>query len=121
MQATRLSRLVATIAVAVTLACGPLAFGQPNGQTAPGTNSAKPAADKASERLIYLPFKNLKAIFEKPDGSVFVPYSDYLKLIEQALGTGMRKADQSDYVGGVLGEDRKRCRSGFGDAHRAGA
>ncbi len=101
MQATRLSRLVATIAVAVTLACGPLAFGQPNGQTAPGTNTAKPAADKTSERLIYLPFKNLKAIFEKPDGSVFVPYSDYLKLIEQALGTGMRKADQPP-VGGVI-------------------
>ena len=94
MQATRLSRLVATIAVAVTLACGSMAFGQPNGQTAPGTNTAKPAADKTSERLIYMPFKNLKAVFEKPDGSVFVPYADYLKLIEQAMGTGMRKADQ---------------------------
>ncbi len=101
MQATRLSRLVATIAVAVTLACGPVAFAQPNGPTAPGANTAEPAADKTSERLIYMPFKNLKAIFEKPDGSVFVPYADYLKLIEQALGTGMRKADQPP-VGGVI-------------------
>ena len=101
MQATRLSRLVATIAVAVTLACGPLAFGQPSGQTAPGTNTAKPATDKTSERLIYLPFKSLKAVFEKPDGSVFLPYADYLKLIEQAMGTGLRKADQPP-VGGVI-------------------
>ncbi len=101
MQATRLSRLVATIAVAVTLASDSLAFGQPNDQTPPGTNGAKPAVEKSSERLIYLPFKTLKAVFEKPDGSVFVPYADYLKLIEQAMGTGMRKADQPP-VGGVI-------------------
>ena len=101
MQATRLSRLVATIAVAVTLASSSLVFGQPNDQTPLGTNGAKPAAEKSSERLIYLPFKNLKAVFEKPDGSVFVPYADYLKLIESAMGTGMRKADQPP-VGGVI-------------------
>ena len=43
MQATRLSRLVATIAVAVTLACGPLAFGQPNELAADGSGNKKPA------------------------------------------------------------------------------
>ena len=101
MQATRLSRLVATFALAVTLACGPLAFGQANGKGGEGPGDAKPAVEKSSERLIYLPFKSLKAVFEKPDGSVFVPYADYLKLIEQAMGTGLRKADQPP-IGGVI-------------------
>ncbi|MEK6259071.1 MAG: hypothetical protein AABP62_10695 [Planctomycetota bacterium] len=101
MQATRLSRLVATFALAVTLACGPLAFGQANGKGGEGTGDAKPAAEKSVERLIYLPFRSLKAVFEKPDGSVFVPYADYLKLIEQAMGSGLRKADQPP-VGGVI-------------------
>ena len=101
MQATRLSRLVATLAVAVTLACGPMAFGQPNAPAGDGPGDKKPAAEKTTERLIYMPFKSLKAVFEKPDGSVFVPYADYLKLIEQAMGTGLRKADQPP-VGGVI-------------------
>jgi hypothetical protein len=53
------------------------------------------------ERLIYMPFKNLKAVFEKPDGSVFLPYADYLKLIESAMADGLRKADQPP-VSGVI-------------------
>ncbi|WP_339910604.1 hypothetical protein, partial [Symmachiella dynata] len=37
-----------------------------------------PAADW--ERLIYLPYKNLKQVFEKETATVFMPYSQYLKL-----------------------------------------
>ena len=48
-----------------------------------------------------MPFKSLKAVFEKPDGSVFVPYADYIKLWEKAFGDGMRKPDQPP-VSGVI-------------------
>ena len=48
------------------------AWGQ-NAEKGPGEK------EKPPERLIYLPFKNLKAVFEKPDGSVLVPYADYIK------------------------------------------
>lgn len=44
--------------------------------------------EKPPERLIYLPYKNLKTLFEKPDGSVLVPYADYLKLWEKATAHG---------------------------------
>ena len=101
MQATRRCGLVASAWLTAVLACGLTAFAQPGAPAEPPAN-AKPAAnEKTTERLIYLPFKNLKAVFEKPDGSVFMPYADYLKLIEQAMGTGMRKADQPP-VGGVI-------------------
>ncbi len=57
--------------------------------------------EKTPERLIYLPFKNLKAVFEKPDGSVLIPYADYLKLWEKAFGDGTRKPGQPP-IGGVI-------------------
>ena len=38
--------------------------------------------DKASalERLIYVPYKKLRDVFDKQDASVVVPYAEYLKL-----------------------------------------
>lgn len=45
--------------------------------------AAEPAvADKADsdwERLIYLPYKNLKDVFEKHGSTVFMPYAEYVK------------------------------------------
>lgn len=66
-------------------------------------NAGNGAAEKEKppERLIYMPFKSLKAVFEKPDGSVLVPYADYIKLWEKAFGDGLRKPDQPP-VGGVI-------------------
>jgi hypothetical protein len=92
MQTTRCMRL-ATI-VWISLASMAPAWGQNAGNG----NGEK---EKPPERLIYMPFKNLKAVFEKPEGSVFVPYADYLKLWEKAFGDGLRKPDQAP-VGGVI-------------------
>lgn len=36
------------------------------------------------ERLIYLPYKQLKDVFEKQEGSVFLPYREYLELWQRA-------------------------------------
>jgi hypothetical protein len=48
--------------------------------------AAEPAADKADsdwERLIYLPYKNLKDVFEKHGSTVFMPYAEYVKRWEE--------------------------------------
>ena len=86
MQTTRSLRLLVTL-------CVSLGFTMP----VSGQNTANPNAEKEKppERLIYMPFKNLKAVFEKPDGSVLVPYADYLKLWEKAFGEGLRKPEQA--------------------------
>lgn len=57
--------------------------------------------EKPPERLIYMPFKNLDAVFEKAGGSVLVPYTDYVKLWEKAFGNGLKKSDKPP-VAGVL-------------------
>lgn len=97
MQATRQSRLVAVLVFCGIVGTAASVFAQPGDKPAdpPKTN------EKSLERLIYMPFKNLKSVFEKPDGSVFVPYGDYLKLIESAMATGLRKLDQPP-VSGVI-------------------
>src|SRR4051812_38977014 len=64
-------------------------------------NAGNGEKEKPPERLIYMPFKNLKAVFEEPDGSVFVPYADYIKLWEKAFGDGMRKPEQPP-INGVI-------------------
>ena len=57
--------------------------------------------EKPPERLIYLPYKNLKSLFEKPEGSVLVPYADYLKLWERAFANGPERTDRAP-VDGVI-------------------
>ncbi|WP_010583395.1 hypothetical protein [Schlesneria paludicola] len=57
--------------------------------------------EKPPERLIYLPYKNLKTLFEKPDGSVLVPYADYLKLWEKAIENGPARPKRAP-VDGVI-------------------
>lgn len=88
---TTLNKQLATI-VLLLLASVSSVFGQNAG-------GGVPDKDKPPERLIYLPFKNLKAVFEKPDGSVLVPYADYIKLWEKAFGDGLRKPDQPPVAG----------------------
>lgn len=48
--------------------------------------TAEPAADDAKsdwERLIYLPYKNLKDVFDKHGSTVFMPYAEYVKRWQQ--------------------------------------
>ncbi len=47
--------------------------------------AAEPAdkADSDWERLIYLPYKNLKDVFEKHGSTVFMPYAEYVKRWQQ--------------------------------------
>ena len=38
------------------------------------------------DRLIYIPFKNIKEVFNKSDATIFMPYLEYLKLWSQSAG-----------------------------------
>ena len=42
------------------------------------------------ERLIYLPYKNLKQVFEKEGAAVFVPYAQFLKMWDKARPSDMQ-------------------------------
>lgn len=48
------------------------------GATAP---NAKETADVTWEKLIYLPYRELRTVFEKQKSTVFMPYIEYIKLI----------------------------------------
>src|SRR5690606_27657881 len=43
------------------------------------------------DRLIYIPFKNIKDVFDKSDATIFMPYLEYLELWARSAGPG---ADQ---------------------------
>ncbi len=49
------------------------------GQEKPMTPDEAKAAGENWERLIYLPYRNLKDVFEKHGSTVFMPYAEYLK------------------------------------------
>jgi len=55
------------------------------------------------ERLIYLPYKNLKSVFDKQEATVLVPYFEYLKLWEQSVG-GTRPMPHKPLVSAVITE-----------------
>lgn len=61
----------------------------PTAPTAPAASAAvtDPPAQPASplERLIYVPFRELQKVFNSPDASVVLPYSEYLQLLQRAM------------------------------------
>ena len=93
MQAIRHLGLVAVLGALIAAVGTSAALAQPadSNKAADATASEN---QKSVERLIYMPFKSLKAAFEKADGSIFVPYAEYLKLFDAAMSTGLRKSDQ---------------------------
>ncbi len=61
---------------------------------------ARPAAADVWEQLIYVPYRNLKSVFETHPSTVFLPYVDYLKLWERAAGAA--RIAQGPPVPGVI-------------------
>lgn len=59
----------------------------PAGAQAAGAQT-KASDESALERLIYLPYKNLKAVLDKEGATVFLPYSQFLKLWENSHPEG---------------------------------
>ncbi len=57
------------------------AIAQQSGQeTPPGETKIEQQQPSEWERLIYLPYKNLKQVFEKESATVFMPYRQFLQL-----------------------------------------
>jgi hypothetical protein len=65
-------------------------FAVANGQPPPAkpADSGKETSPETAtwERLIYLPYKNIKGALDKHGGTVFLPYLEYLKLWERSGG-----------------------------------
>lgn len=95
MQATRHLGFVAVLVVGAMVAGTTPALGQPADAGKPAVEPQANSNEKTLERLIYMPFKSLRSVFEKTEGSIFVPYAEYLRLIDAAKSDGMRKADQA--------------------------
>jgi hypothetical protein len=51
-----------------------------------GTDSAKDESPAGGGTKVYVPYKELKAVFEKEDQGVFLPYKDFQKLWRAAQG-----------------------------------
>ena len=75
-------------AAAMCLACAApeTLLGQEPDEAAPAVPAAEDkAADLQAtdplERLIYVPYRNLKSVFEKPGASVIVPYEEFMELL----------------------------------------
>ena len=81
--------------------------------TAPPADSAKTRSTAAPsaevwDRLIYVPYRNIKQVFEKQGATVFMPYLEYLKLWQK---NGFRKTPvklpvsavitRSEYIGRI--------------------
>ena len=111
----RMRRLFAVCLVLGVLVPGGLNAGEPKPPQKSGAKTdgnQRDTADSAEtkpadtwERLIYLPYKDLKGVFEKHGATVFLPYLEYLKLWEQSLG-GMRSLPAKPPVSAVITESQ---------------
>ncbi|MDA0589311.1 MAG: hypothetical protein O2820_15570 [Planctomycetota bacterium] len=61
--------------------------------TGDGPAEAKAGEASSLERLIYLPYRNLKDVFAKHGSTVFMPYAEYLKLWEQSQAPGRKDVE----------------------------
>ena len=68
----------------------------------PDSAAAREAAAKSIERLIYIPYRNLKSVFDKHGATVFLPYLEYLRLWERSIGSA--EASKTAPVDGVITE-----------------
>jgi hypothetical protein len=75
----------------------------PAKKTKPKPPAAKTADAATWERLIYLPYKNIKGAIDKHGGTVFLPYLEYLKLWERSNG-GQRPLLGKPKVSAVITE-----------------
>ena len=83
--------MIVVAGLVLSLAAGSVA--QESESRPASVNSEAPAEEATTghdvtawERLIYLPYRNLKSVFENQGASVVLPYLEYLKVLEAAGG-----------------------------------
>lgn len=93
-------RVLTATLIAVLVAASGSAVAQEEPE--PGEPEAKP---DTLERLIYLPYRNLKEVFAKHGSTVFMPYAEYLKLWEQSQTPAKKGVEgvitEAHYTGSV--------------------
>ena len=91
--------LAATLIVVLCVASGSAVA-----QEEPESGEAEAKPDTL-ERLIYLPYRNLKEVFAKHGSTVFMPYAEYLKLWEQSQAPAKKGVEgvitEAHYTGSV--------------------
>lgn len=60
-----------------------------------------PPQKSAMQRLIYVPYRSLKSVFDQEGATAFLPYGEYLKLLDAVLGSSLRKPLQPP-ISGVI-------------------
>lgn len=68
-------------------------------QEPPVSAAAATTEPKPPERLIYLPYKNLRAVFENEGAAAFLPFREYLALWDKAWGSISRTPEQPPVAG----------------------
>lgn len=71
---------IAGAGIVCLLSLAPPASGQDDSDDPPAAaDTENDGADEAWEKLIYLPYRNLKDVFDRHGSTVFMPYAEYLK------------------------------------------
>lgn len=100
----RKTLLVVVGAVLLAAACSPwTAQGQEAAEPPAASEQPMPEAGGAGdppvlERLIYVPFQNVRAVIERQKGTVFLPYAEYLRLWQRAETAAAMDGPAADAV-----------------------
>ncbi|MBI1348331.1 hypothetical protein GC163_18810 [bacterium] len=102
MQPTLISRFAALTLVFATLCLCLTARAQDSGSSPPASAvDASGKGESPPEPVIYLPYSELKAVFQQHGASVFLSFQDYLSMWEKAFPQVNRPPEQPP-VGGVI-------------------
>ena len=85
---------------------------QPPDTASPGTGASNAEPPLPQEHVIYLPFKNLRDVFEDEDSSIVLPYAQFLEMWNRLIQPDQPPVQppvngvitRADYVGAVKGE-----------------
>jgi hypothetical protein len=85
---------------------------QPVDKKQPGTTPSDAKPPLRQEHVIYLPFKNLRDVFEHEDSSIVLPYAQFLEMWNRLVPPDQQPIKppvngvitRADYVGSVKGE-----------------
>ncbi|MBU4272642.1 MAG: hypothetical protein KKA28_12340 [Planctomycetes bacterium] len=85
---------------------------QPADKKQPGTKESNARPPLRQEHVIYVPFKNLRDVFEREDSSIVLPYAQFLEMWNRLIQPDQQPIKppvngvitRADYVGSVRGE-----------------
>ena len=79
--------LFGATAAAIILSCGGLAHGQDGDIAAAPAQEGAEDADRVGDwdRLIYVPFKELRKVFDNQKASAVIPYAEYMQMLRHYL------------------------------------